>query len=85
MLKKILRSRRPDIRAPRGLRPRPGGSDKLVVGMELAYPPFETKDADGNPSGVSVDFAKAFGESIGREVEIQNIAWDGLIPALQTA
>ena len=59
-------------------------SDKLIVGMELAYPPFETKDADGNPSGVSVDFAKAFGESIGREVEIQNIAWDGLIPALQT-
>lgn len=59
-------------------------SDKLIVGMELAYPPFETKDADGNPSGVSVDFAKAFGESIGRTVEIQNIAWDGLLPALQT-
>ena len=58
--------------------------DKLIVGMELAYPPFETKDADGNPTGVSVDFAKAFGESIDREVEIQNIAWDGLIPALQT-
>jgi len=59
-------------------------SEKLVVGMELAYPPFETKDADGNPTGVSVDFALAFGESIGREVEIQNISWDGLLPALQT-
>jgi polar amino acid transport system substrate-binding protein len=52
--------------------------------MELAYPPFETKDDAGNPSGVSVDFAKAFGEYIGREVKIENTAWDGLIPSLQT-
>lgn len=37
-------------------------SNELVVGMELAYPPFETKDEYGNPAGVSVDFAKAFGE-----------------------
>ncbi len=56
----------------------------LVVAMELAYPPFETKDANGNPEGVSVDFAKAFGEYIGREVKIENISWDGLIPSLET-
>ncbi|MCL1809590.1 MAG: transporter substrate-binding domain-containing protein [Clostridiales bacterium] len=61
-----------------------GGADKLVVAMELAYPPFETKDDAGAPSGVSVDFSKAFGEYLGREVEILNIAWDGLIPSLQT-
>ena len=59
-------------------------SEPLVVAMELAYPPFETKDDSGNPSGVSVDFAKAFGESIGREVIIENTAWDGLIPSLET-
>lgn len=58
--------------------------EPLVVAMELAYPPFETKDDSGNPSGVSVDFAKAFGESIGREVVIENTAWDGLIPSLET-
>jgi polar amino acid transport system substrate-binding protein len=65
----------------------PSGTDNqkpLVVAMELAYPPFETKDDAGNPSGVSVDFAKAFGEYIGREVKIENTAWDGLIPSLQT-
>ena len=56
----------------------------LVVAMELAYPPFETKDDAGNASGVSVDFAKAFGEYLGREVVIENTAWDGLIPSLQT-
>jgi len=32
-------------------------SNKLTVAMELAYPPFETKDDSGNPSGISVDFA----------------------------
>ncbi len=64
----------------------PAGSNDtpLVVAMELAYPPFETKDDAGNPSGVSVDFAKAFGEYIGRDVVIENTAWDGLIPSLQT-
>ncbi len=56
----------------------------LVVGMELAYPPFETKDEQGNPIGVSVDFAKELGEYLGRPVKIENISWDGLIPALQT-
>ena len=62
-----------------------GEEDKpLVVAMELTYPPFETKDEKGKPTGVSVDFMKAFGESIGREVRIENTAWDGLIPSLQT-
>ena len=59
-------------------------TDELVVAMELAYPPFETKDENGDPSGVSVDFSKAFGEYIGRDVRIENISWDGLIPSLQT-
>ncbi|ADG94488.1 extracellular solute-binding protein family 3 [Arcobacter nitrofigilis DSM 7299] len=56
----------------------------LKVGMELAYPPFEMSDKDGNPSGVSVDFAKALGKYLGRDVVIENIAWDGLIPSLKT-
>ncbi len=60
------------------------GSDKLVVGMELAYPPFETTDASNQPTGISVDFAKALGAELGREVTIEDVAWSGLIPALQT-
>lgn len=57
----------------------------LRVGMELAYPPFETKDAAGEPSGVSVDLAKALGDYLKRPVQIENIAWDGLIPSLQSS
>ncbi|MBP1757209.1 MAG: glnH [Firmicutes bacterium] len=59
-------------------------SNKLVVGMELAYPPFETTATDNTPTGISVDFAKALGAKLGREVVIENIAWSGLIPALET-
>ena len=37
--------------------------DVLTVGMELAYPPFEGKDAAGNPAGVSPDFMADFGKA----------------------
>jgi polar amino acid transport system substrate-binding protein len=56
----------------------------LRVGMELAYPPFEMSDKQGNPSGVSVDFAKGLASYLGQEIQIENIAWDGLIPSLKT-
>jgi len=56
----------------------------LVIGMELQYPPFEMSNKNGKPSGVSVDLAYALGNYLGREVKIENIAWDGLIPSLKT-
>jgi polar amino acid transport system substrate-binding protein len=65
-----------------GCSPKP--SDRLIVGMELAYPPFEMSDERGRPLGVSVDLANALGQSLGKEVEIQNLPFDGLIPALKT-
>lgn len=58
--------------------------DVLTVGMELAYPPFEGKVAKGNPAGVSVDFMADFGKAIGKKVRVENIAFDGLVPALVT-
>ncbi len=57
---------------------------KLLVGMELAYPPFEMRDERGDPAGVSVDLARALGEHLGVAVEIQNMKFDGLLPALKT-
>ena len=60
------------------------GDDKLVVGMELAYPPFETTDTDNKPTGISVDLAIELGKALDREVIIENLAWTGLIPALET-
>jgi polar amino acid transport system substrate-binding protein len=58
--------------------------DTLIVGMELAYPPFEMTDTTGQPTGVSVDLAKALGAALGMQVRIENMAFDGLIPSLKT-
>ncbi|MBU6400910.1 MAG: transporter substrate-binding domain-containing protein [Verrucomicrobia bacterium] len=59
-------------------------ANRLRVGMELSYPPFEMTDEQGQPAGVSVDLARALGQFLGRAVEIENLPFDGLIPALKT-
>ncbi len=56
----------------------------LTVAMELAYPPFETKDDAGNPEGIAVDFMQDFADQYGYDLVVENTAWDGLIPSLQT-
>lgn len=56
----------------------------LVIGMELNYPPFEMTDKAGNPSGVGVDMAHALGEYLHRPIQIENMPFTGLIPALKT-
>jgi polar amino acid transport system substrate-binding protein len=52
--------------------------------MELNYPPFEMVDPQGKPTGISVQLAEALGQFLHREVRIENIPFDGLIPALKT-
>lgn len=60
------------------------GAPTLTVAMELAYPPFETRTEAGDPTGVSVSFMQDFAEEYGYDLVIENTAFDGLIPALQT-
>jgi polar amino acid transport system substrate-binding protein len=52
--------------------------------MELNYPPFEMIDPQGRPVGISVDMAYELGKFLEKEVQTQNIPFDGLIPALKT-
>jgi polar amino acid transport system substrate-binding protein len=56
----------------------------LVIGMELNYPPFEMTDASGTPTGVGVDLARALCAYLHRPIDIQNMPFEGLIPALKT-
>jgi len=62
--------------------PQAAASEPLRVGMDLRYPPFETQDSAGVPFGISVDVANAFGEYIGRPVEVVDTNFSSLIPAL---
>ncbi|QFY41643.1 transporter substrate-binding domain-containing protein [Candidatus Methylospira mobilis] len=59
-------------------------ADTLVVGMDLSYPPFEMTDKAGEPSGLSVELAQELGKALNKPIAIQNMAFDGLIPALKT-
>ncbi|MFI3202203.1 MAG: transporter substrate-binding domain-containing protein [Eubacteriales bacterium] len=56
----------------------------LRVGMDLKFPPFSDIDSNGNPIGLEPTIAKAFGEFLGREVEIVDTDFSMLIPALET-
>lgn len=62
----------------------PKSGSTLVVGMELNYPPFEMVNPEGKPTGISVEMASELGKFIKKDVQIQNIPFDGLIPALKT-
>lgn len=57
---------------------------QLIIGMELNYPPFEMTDTQGNPSGVSIDLAHSLATYLHRDLQIENIPFKGLIPALKT-
>lgn len=62
----------------------PAEAAPIRVGMDLSYPPFETIGPDGQPSGISVDLARALAADLGRPLVIENIPFTGLIPALKT-
>jgi polar amino acid transport system substrate-binding protein len=62
-----------------------GGAGKpLVVGMDMTYPPFEFKNAKGEPDGVDVRMAEELAKKLGRPLKLESYAFDGLIPALQS-
>lgn len=58
-------------------------AEKLRVGAEVGYPPFEYYDADGVTAiGVDVELGKALAEKMGMEYELVDTAWDGIFAGL---
>jgi ABC-type amino acid transport substrate-binding protein len=66
---------------------------KFIVGMECNYTPFNWTQADnkngavaiatgGFAAGYDIEIAKKVADGLGRELVVQKIEWDGLIPAL---
>lgn len=59
-------------------------SNKLIIGTDATYPPFEFVDETGQITGVDIEVGREIGKALGREVEFRNINFDGLITALRT-
>ncbi len=60
-------------------------ADVIRVGTEATYAPFEFMDENAKPQGYDIDIINAIGEAMGYEVEVVNMPFDGLIPALMTS
>jgi arginine/lysine/histidine transporter system substrate-binding protein len=62
------------------------GGDVLTMATSADYPPYEFVETAGGAEeivGFDVDIARHIAEELGYELEITNIDFNGLIPALQ--
>ena len=57
-------------------------ADKIKIGTEGAYPPWNSKDASGNLVGFEVELAKELCAIMKHDCTIVEQDWDGMIPAL---
>jgi arginine/ornithine transport system substrate-binding protein len=57
---------------------------KLRIGVEGAYPPFSEIDTTGKLKGFDIDITNALCAQMKRECELVQLAFDGMIPALQS-
>jgi len=57
-------------------------ADKIKIGTEGAYPPWNSKDASGNLIGFEVELANELCTILKYECTIVEQDWDGMIPAL---
>jgi polar amino acid transport system substrate-binding protein len=58
--------------------------NKLIVGMEVSFFPFEYANEKGEPIGFDVEIAQLIAKELGVEIEIRDMEFAGLIPSLQS-
>lgn len=58
--------------------------EKLVVGTESTFPPFEFLNESGQVTGFDMDLAGLVAHKLGMELQVSDMNFDGLIPALMS-
>lgn len=61
----------------------PARAEKIVVAGDCNYPPFEYLNDKKEPIGYSFDYIREAGRRAGFEVELRNVAWDGIFAGLK--
>ena len=56
----------------------------LRMGTNATFPPYEFVGDDGNVQGIDADIAAAIADKLGMKLEITDMEFDSLIPALQS-
>lgn len=60
-----------------------GKGEKLVMGTNAAFPPYEFVDENNQVAGIDAEIAGAIADKLGMELEITDMAFESLIAALQ--
>ena len=55
----------------------------LRMGTNATFPPYEFTDENGEVAGIDAEIAAAVAEKLGMELDITDMAFESLIPALQ--
>lgn len=58
-------------------------SSTLVMGTNASFPPYEFVDDDGNIAGIDAEIAQAIADKLGMKLEIKDMEFDSLIPAVK--
>lgn len=71
----MMRSPSSDVEMP--------SQDKLLVGLQSGYPPFEYRDGQGNIVGFDVDLAKLLADQLGKTLVVKDMEFEGEILSLK--
>lgn len=61
-----------------------GSKEKLVMGTNAEFPPYEFVDDSGKIVGIDAEIAQAVAAKMGYELEIKDMKFDSLITAVQS-
>lgn len=59
-------------------------AEKYTVASDCTWPPMEMLNAQKQPEGYSTDYIRAVAKAAGFEVDVRNIAWDGIFGGVAT-